>query len=134
MNELPLSLAWSTSRHRRGASRARGWLRVAGAASALCALVACVTNPSAEEVVNKTTPTICAKTKECSGDAKFTLAFPGGVDECVTKTKDEFRKKNADKLDATSVCTDDEVDKCMKDFSAAACGAGGALPPVPCGC
>jgi hypothetical protein len=101
---------------------------------ALSALIACITNPSAEEVVNRTTPAICAKTKECSGDAKFTAAFPGGVDDCVTKTKDEFKKKNGDKLGATSVCTDDEVDKCIKDLQAAPCGAGGALPPVPCDC
>lgn len=97
-------------------------------------LVACADRPSAQEVVDKSTPVICEKVKECSGDLRFGAAYPGGVDECVTKTKAEASKKYGDDLEKSSVCTDEELDKCLQDFKAVACPADGTAPPVPCDC
>ena len=104
------------------------------AASFLALLAACSSKPTAEEVVNQSTPAICEKVKECSGEAAFAAAYPGGVDDCVTRTKAEAKKKYGDKLDAESVCTDDEVERCLEDLRGAACGADGSPPPVPCNC
>lgn len=101
---------------------------------AATALVACTSRPSAGEVVDQSTPVICAKSKECAGDTVFALAHPGGVDECVTKTKAEVKKQYGADLDKDSVCTDDELDKCLTNFKAAACPAGSSLPKLPCNC
>lgn len=99
----------------------------------LACAAACSTNPSAQEVVDKSTPIICAKLKECQG-AAFTLAYPGDVDECVTKTKAAASSKYGGDLGKSSVCTDDELDKCLNDFKAETCPADGSAPAVPCNC
>ena len=105
------------------------------AASLLVAsLVACTGKPSAQEVVDRSTPVICEKAKECSGELAFSMAYPGGVDDCVTKTKADASKKYGDDLDRSSVCTDEELEKCLQDLKAATCPADKSLPPVPCNC
>ena len=96
-------------------------------------VAACTGHPSVEEVVDRSTPPICDKTKECAG-AAFTVAYPGGVDECVTKTKVEAKKKYGNDLSKNSSCTDEELNKCLQDFKALACPAGGGRPKVPCDC
>src|SRR4051794_11810638 len=96
-------------------------------AFSLVALIGCSDKPSAQEVVDRSTPAICEKAKECSGDASFALAYSGGVDECVSKAKAEVTKKYGDDLEKSSVCTDEELDKCIQDLKAAACPAGKAL-------
>ncbi|MBX3205270.1 MAG: hypothetical protein KF764_09380 [Labilithrix sp.] len=97
-------------------------------------LAACSGRPSVEEVVDRSSPVICEKAKECSGELTFSTAYPGGVDECVTKTKDASKKKYGDDLNKSSVCTDEELDKCLQDLKAATCPADKSLPPVPCDC
>lgn len=62
------------------------------------------------------------------------MAFPGGVDECVTKIKDASAKKYGSDLSKSSVCTDDELTKCLSDFKAQACPADGSTRAVPCNC
>ena len=94
----------------------------------------CTGRPSAEEVVDRSTPAICEKAKECSGELSFSSAYPGGVDECITKTKAEAKKKYGADLQKSSVCTDEELDKCLQDLKAAECPAGKAMPDVPCDC
>jgi hypothetical protein len=94
---------------------------------------ACSANPTAQEVIDKSAPPICEKAKECAA-ASFAISYPGGVDECVTKTKSEVSKKYGSDLEKSSVCTDDELDKCIKDLKASACPAGEALPQIPCKC
>ncbi|MBX3231768.1 MAG: hypothetical protein KIT84_42755 [Labilithrix sp.] len=96
-------------------------------------LVACSPNPSAEEVIDKTTPAICAKGRECYGEEKYLQAYPGGDDDCIKRTKDGVKEKRKEDLDNPSVCTDEEVDKCITDLKAAQCKEGG-LPDVPCKC
>jgi hypothetical protein len=98
------------------------------------ALAACTSDPTAEDVVNRATPVICEKTKECRGEALFSLAYPGGTDECVSKTKEQVSRKYGDDLDRRSTCTEEELEKCLDDFKAAKCGDSGELPPVPCDC
>lgn len=100
---------------------------------ALTLVAACSAHPSVQEVVDRSTPPICEKTKECAA-AAFTVAYPGGVDECVSKTKAAATKKYGNDLSKSSVCTDDELDKCLSDFKAAACPPGAALPAIPCNC
>lgn len=108
--------------------------RFASLAAVTLGLVAgCTSNPSAQEVVDQSTPVICDKSKECAG-AGFDLAYPGGVDECVSKTKASLSQKYGSDLEKSSTCTDDELTKCLDDFKAAACAANGSLPPVPCNC
>src|SRR4051812_33540045 len=80
--------------------------------------MACNLGPSAQDVVDKAAPAVCDKTKECSGELLFGSAYPGGVDECVTKTKDALKKKYGNDLDKRSVCDDDQLDKCVKDIKA----------------
>jgi hypothetical protein len=75
---------------------------------------------------------ICDKAKECL--PTFDLSYPGGVSECVTKTKAEAAKKYGDDLDRRSTCTDAELDRCLEQLRAAACPGGGALPKAPCEC
>jgi hypothetical protein len=94
---------------------------------------ACSVNPTAQEVVDRSTPPICEKAKECAA-ASFALTYAGGVDECVTKTKSEVAKKYGSDLEKSSVCTDDELDACIKDLKASACPPGEALPQIPCKC
>jgi hypothetical protein len=98
----------------------------------LMLVAACTSRPSVQEVLDQSTPPICEKSKECAG-AAFAVAYPGGVDECVSKTKAEASKKYGGDLDKSSVCSDEELDKCLKDFKAAACPATG-LPKIPCDC
>lgn len=95
--------------------------------------IACSSNPTVREVIDQSSPPICEKLKECSS-AAFPLAYPGGVDECVTKIKDASAKKYGSDLSKSSVCTDDEVTKCLSDFKAQACPADGSTPTVPCNC
>jgi hypothetical protein len=95
--------------------------------------IACNGNPTVQEVIDQSSPPICEKLKECS-PASFPLAYPGGVDECVTKTKDASAKKYGSDLSKHSVCTDEEVSKCLNDFKAQACPADGSSPTVPCNC
>jgi len=95
--------------------------------------IACSSNPTVQEVINQSSPAICEKLKECS-PATFAQAYPGGVDDCVTKTKDTSAKKYGSDLSKQSVCTDDEVTKCLNDFKAQACPANGSSPTVPCNC
>jgi hypothetical protein len=95
---------------------------------------ACVGRPTAGEVVDQSAPVICEKSKECAGEGVFALAYPGGVDECVEKTKADASKKFGDDLDKSSVCTDDELAKCLDDFKTAACPADGSTPKPPCDC
>ena len=104
------------------------------AVSFLTLLAACTSNPSAEEVVDQSTPVICEKVKECRGELAFSMAYPGGIDECVSRTKAEVQKKYGDDLEASSVCTDEELEKCISDLRAAPCPADGSAPPVPCNC
>ena len=104
------------------------------AVSFLTLLAACTSNPTAEEVVDQSTPVICEKVKECSGELAFAAAYPGGVDDCVTRTKAEAKKKYGDKLDGQSVCTDEEVERCLQDLRAAECPADGSPPAAPCNC
>lgn len=94
---------------------------------------ACSSNPTAQEVVDQSTPAICEKSSECA-PAAFAVAYPGGREECISKTKTEVTKSYGGDLEKTSVCTDDELDKCLKDLKAATCPAGGSLPKVPCNC
>ncbi|CAN5924421.1 hypothetical protein BH11MYX4_BH11MYX4_47670 [soil metagenome] len=93
---------------------------------------ACTTNPTAQEVVDQSTPPICEKAKQCL--TSFAVAYPGGVDECVTKTKDAAAKKYGSDLEKHSVCTDEELTKCIQDLNAAACPPGETLPEIPCKC
>ena len=102
--------------------------------SSLAVLAACTGRPSAQEVVDRSAPAICEKAKECSSELSFSTAYPGGVDECVTKTKSEATKKYGDDLEKSSVCTDEELEKCLGDFKATACPSGSAPPDVPCDC
>lgn len=95
--------------------------------------IACSSNPTVQEVIDQSSPPICEKLKECS-PTTFPLAYPGGVTECVTKTKDASAKKYGSDLSKSSVCTDDEVTKCLNDFKALACPADGSTPNVPCNC
>ena len=94
---------------------------------------ACSAHPTAQEAVDRSTPPICEKAKECAA-ASFALTYAGGVDECVTKLKSEVAKKFGSDLEKSSVCTDDELDKCIKDLKASACPPGEALPQIPCKC
>ena len=109
----------------------RSWMTAGLVVSVL--LAACTGRPTVQEVVDKSASPICEKTKECSS-AGFDLAYPGGVTECVTKTKEAATKKYGGDLDKSSVCTDEELDKCLQDFKAAACPADSAAPKVPCDC
>lgn len=97
-------------------------------------LAGCTLNPTVEDVVEESAPVICNKMKECSDDVVFSMAYPGGVDECVSKTKSEASKKYGGDLDKRSTCTDEELDKCLQDFKATACPKDGSLPKVPCDC
>ncbi|MBX3259672.1 MAG: hypothetical protein KIS78_08365 [Labilithrix sp.] len=97
-------------------------------------VAACSGRPSVEEVLDRSSPVICEKAKECAGELTFSTAYPGGVDECVTKTKDAGKQKYGSDLDKSSVCTDEELDKCLEDLKAATCPADKSLPPVPCDC
>ena len=98
-------------------SRRRPTTIVAGLLGAFAA--ACSANPTAQEVVDRSTPPICEKAKECAA-LSFALSYAGGVDECVTKTKSEVAKKYGSDLEKSSVCTDEELDKCIKDLKASA--------------
>jgi hypothetical protein len=101
----------------------------------LVGLVACTTKASAQEVVDRSAPIACAKTKECSGDALFAIAFPEGEAGCIAKTKEDAKKKYGDDLEnGVSVCTEEEVDACLEKFKATACPADGSAPAVPCNC
>ncbi|MBK6695314.1 MAG: hypothetical protein IPG50_24350 [Myxococcales bacterium] len=93
---------------------------------------ACAGRPSVQEVLDQSTPVICEKLKECA-PTSFTAAFPGGVDECTSKTKAEASKKYGSDVSKSSVCTDDELETCLKDYKAAAC-SGGTAPKIPCDC
>jgi hypothetical protein len=93
---------------------------------------ACTTNPTAQEVVDRSTPPICEKAKQCL--STFAVAYPGGIDDCVAKTKDAASKKYGSDLEKSSVCTDDEVSKCIEDLKAAACPPGETMPEIPCKC
>lgn len=87
-----------------------------------------------EEVIDQSAPVICEKVKECSGELAFGLAYRGGVDDCVARTNAEAKKKYGDKLDAQSVCTDEEVENCLDDLRKSECPADGSAPAVPCNC
>lgn len=95
---------------------------------------ACTTGPTAQDVVDESTPAICEKVKECSGEIAFSRAYPGGVEDCVTRTKAEVSKKYGDDLERRSVCTDEQLDKCISDLRAATCPADGSAPAAPCDC
>jgi hypothetical protein len=96
---------------------------------------ACDLGPTAQDVVDKAAPAVCDKYKECTGDDLFSLAYAGGTDECVSKSKDALKKKYGDDLDKRSVCDDDQLDQCIKDIKAAACPADKSQPiAVPCDC
>lgn len=99
----------------------------------LVVLAACTGKTTAQAVVDRSSPVICEKTKQCTA-ALFAVAYPNGVDECVTKTKAEAQKKYGGDLSKSSVCTDDELDSCLNTFKGEACPAGGGLPKVPCDC
>ena len=98
---------------------------------AFLGLAACTDHPSGEEVVDRSVPVICAKTQECSG-ALFELAYPGGLSACESSTKEKVKASRD--LDGDSVCTDDELNKCLDQFKAAACKEDGSIPDVPCKC
>lgn len=101
--------------------------------SALLVLAACTGRPSAEEVVDRSSPVICDKAKECV--STFALSFPGGTSECVTKVKAETTKKYGGDLDGkVSACTDEEVDACLQKLKTAACPGDDKLPQPPCDC
>ena len=107
---------------------------VALALTALSLGAGCNPNPSAQEVVDRSAPALCKKAQEC-GAASFATAYPGGVDDCTAKTKATVSKQYGSDLSRSSVCTDDEVDSCMKALEAEACPADGSLlPAVPCNC
>lgn len=110
--------------------------RPLAASLALISLLAfgCSSNPTAREVVDRSTPITCDKIKQCSGDAAFAAAFPNGTSECVEKTKAQVSQKFGGDLDKSSVCDDAQLTKCLDDFKAAACKANGQPPDVPCDC
>jgi hypothetical protein len=102
-------------------------------------VVACVEvdNPPVEEVINRASPVVCEKAKECNGD-KFGVAYPGGMDSCVEQVKSETRKKLGDDTSKISKCTEDEVNECLAKLKSSQCpaqtGSTLVLPPVPCDC
>jgi hypothetical protein len=99
----------------------------------LTCLVACG-GPTWGEVAERFSQPGCKKIKECGDEKKFAAAFPGGVDECARKTVAEMKTARPDDWDARSVCTDEEVDKCIKDFEAMACPPNIDDLKVPCDC
>lgn len=111
---------------------------VATSLLALTLLLACSPHPTAGEVVDRTAPVACEKAKQCNGDAKFELAYPGGATDCVNRVKSESEKKLGSDLSKSSVCTDEEVDKCLEDLKNATCPEQKAtelvLPAAPCNC
>lgn len=96
-------------------------------------LAACNSNPTGEEVIDRAAPGICTKIQECNA-AGFAATYPGGIDDCAARTKSEMSQKYGSDLDRHSVCSDDEVDSCMKNLEAETCPADGSLPAVPCDC
>lgn len=93
--------------------------------------------PTAQEVVDRTAPVACAKAQECNDEAKFTAAYPNGVDDCLARVKRESAAKYGD-LTRPSVCTDEEVDQCLEALKSATCPEQKAtklvLPDTPCRC
>lgn len=66
--------------------------------------------------------------------SSFEVAYRGGQDECVSRTKKSVSATYGGDLDTSSVCTDDELSTCVDDFKAAECKEGGGLPTFPCNC
>ena len=91
-------------------------------------LVACTSNPSAGEAIDKIAPVVCDKAKECFSDEVFTKGF-GDRDGCIKKASEGIKDR-----DAVSACDDAELDKCLSDLKATACPADGTLPKAPCDC
>ena len=100
--------------------------------TAAVGVTGCSSNPTVQEVLDQSSPPICEKAKECL--KSFSLAYPGGIDECVTKTKNAASKQYGSDLDKQSVCTDEELTKCLNDLKAAACPPGETMPEPPCKC
>ena len=96
--------------------------------------VACTSDerPTGAEVVDRSAPVLCEKQKECQATL-FEVAYPGGVSECTTRTSNTVKAQRKD-LSAESVCTDDELTKCLNDLKAAACKKDGSIPDIPCRC
>lgn len=101
---------------------------------ALAVSAGCSSKPSGQDVIDESVPVICQKLAECEGDKNFKIVFPGGQDECVSKTKRSVSASRGGDLDKTSVCSDDELTTCLDDFKAAKCTEGGGLPSFPCNC
>ena len=78
---------------------------VFGLTAAACALG----HPTGHEVVDRSTPVICEKAKQCAGDAKFSRTY-GSVDDCVAKTKAGVEAQRSD-LDVVSAAKRLDVDR-----------------------
>jgi hypothetical protein len=96
------------------------------------ALAACSLGPTAQDVVDRSSPVVCDKAKQCI--STFDLSFPGGTAECTTKVKAEAEKKYGGDLARHSTCTDDELETCLQKLKTAACPGGDKLPQPPCDC
>lgn len=94
--------------------------------------LACTLGPTGQDVVDESAPVICEKAKECS--PTFDIVYPGGVPECAQKVKSELTKRYGDQLERQSVCTQEQLDSCLKGLRAAACPGNGELPKPPCDC
>lgn len=72
---------------------------------------------TAEEAARDFLPTFCERVQECA-PAAFTLAYPGGVDECVEDGVDSIPEENRGRR---SACSESQIEQCRSDVQSAAC-------------
>jgi hypothetical protein len=90
-------------------------------------------HPKVKDVLQQYAPAVCAKVRECFRPS-YDLTYPGGDDECVSKTVAAAEKRYADKLEGRSVCANDVVEQCFEDFAASACPSEPKDLSLPCNC
>lgn len=82
------------------------------------------------EYVTKFATPYCAKLKGCYS-SDFDAAYPKGNDACIDTFTRGFTKKQ---IEATSACTDEQVNACLNAIDALQCGKTLSDTSVPTAC
>ena len=88
-------------------------------------------NPDLRDVARQYSESYCIKLEECLTHETFISAYPGGQEDCASRTM------TISGTNEKSICPQEQWDKCMSDLEDSTClisDAGESRPKIPDSC